>query len=176
MILSSKTYHYGEIVEEPSTPQKDGDNTYTYVFNGWDKDIVVVNGNAEYIAQFDSVYIEYTVIFKNYDGTVLSSNKYHYGDKVVALSTPIKETDNQYTYTFAGWDKEITDCVGNETYTATYSSAEVKDSRNESLSGGAIAGIATGSVAAVGLGGFSLFWFVIKKKRFSDLFKGCKKK
>lgn len=79
-------------------------------------------------------------------------------------------------YTFAGWDKEITDCVGNETYTATYSSAEVKDSRNESLSGGAIAGIATGSVAAVGLGGFSLFWFVIKKKRFSDLFKGCKKK
>ncbi len=176
MILSSKTYHYGEIVEEPSTPQKDGDNTYTYVFNGWDKDIVVVNGNAEYIAQFDSVYIEYTVIFKNYDGTVLSSNKYHYGDKVVAPSTPIKETDNQYTYTFAGWDKEITDCVGNETYTATYSSAEVKDSRNESLSGGAIAGIATGSVAAVGLGGFSLFWFVIKKKRFSDLFKGCKKK
>ena len=176
MILSSKTYHYGEIVEEPSTPQKDGDNTYTYVFNGWDKDIVVVNGNAEYIAQFDSVYIEYTVVFKNYDGTVLSSNKYHYGDKVVAPSTPIKETDNQYTYTFTGWDKEIADCVGNEIYTATYSSAEVKDSRNESLSGGAIAGIATGSVAAVGLGGFSLFWFVIKKKRFSDLFKGGKKK
>lgn len=32
------------------------------------------------------------------------------------------------------------------------------------LSGGAIAGIAVGSVAVVGLGGFSLFWFVIKKK------------
>ena len=37
------------------------------------------------------------------------------------------------------------------------------------LSGGAIAGIATGSTAAVGIGGFSLFWFVIKKKKWSDL-------
>ena len=37
------------------------------------------------------------------------------------------------------------------------------------LSGGAIAGIAVGSAAAAGLGGFSLFWFVIKKKKWSDL-------
>ena len=107
---------------------------------------------------------------------VLSSKIYHYGETVEEPSIPTRPADNTYTYTFACWDKEITDCVGNETYTATYSFAEVKDSRNESLSGGAIAGIATGSAAAVGLGGFSLFWFVIKKKRFSDLFKGFKKK
>ena len=106
----------------------------------------------------------------------MSSKTYHYGDKVVEPSTPKKPADNTYTYTFTGWDKEIADCVGNEIYTATYSSAEIKDSRNESLSGGAIAGISTGSAAVVGLGGFSLFWFVIKKKRFSDLFKGFKKK
>ena len=37
------------------------------------------------------------------------------------------------------------------------------------LSGGAIAGIVAGSTVAVGLGGFSLFWFVIKKKRWIDL-------
>jgi len=37
------------------------------------------------------------------------------------------------------------------------------------LSGGAVAGIAVGSWAAVGLGGFSLFWFVLKKKKWSDL-------
>ncbi|MBP3309055.1 MAG: hypothetical protein J6L90_06410 [Clostridia bacterium] len=37
------------------------------------------------------------------------------------------------------------------------------------LGTGAIVGIAVGSVAAVGLGGFSLFWFVIKKKSFADL-------
>ena len=39
----------------------------------------------------------------------------------------------------------------------------------DGISGGAIAGIAVGSTAAVGLGSFSLFWFVIKKKKWSDL-------
>ena len=40
---------------------------------------------------------------------------------------------------------------------------------NFELSGGAIAGIAVGSTAVAGLGGFSLVWFVIKKKKWSDL-------
>ena len=44
------------------------------------------------------------------------------------------------------------------------------------LSGGAIAGIVVGSVAVAGLGGFSLFWFVIKKKKFADLIALFKKK
>lgn len=39
----------------------------------------------------------------------------------------------------------------------------------EGLSGGAIAGIAVGSTAVVGTGGFSLFWVVIKKKKWADL-------
>ena len=41
----------------------------------------------------------------------------------------------------------------------------------EGLSGGTTAGIVAGSTAVAGVGGFSLFWFVIKKKRFSDLLK-----
>lgn len=44
------------------------------------------------------------------------------------------------------------------------------------LSGGAIAGIAVGSVAVAGVGGFSVFWFVIKKKKFADLIAIFKKK
>lgn len=44
------------------------------------------------------------------------------------------------------------------------------------LSGGAIAGIAVGSVAVAGVGGFSMFWFVIKKKKFADLIAIFKKK
>ena len=35
----------------------------------------------------------------------------------------------------------------------------------------AIVGIVIGAVAVIGLGGFSIFWFVIKKKSFSDLIK-----
>lgn len=50
------------------------------------------------------------------------------------------------------------------------------ESEKTGLSGGAIAGIAVGSVAVAGLGGFSLFWFVIKKKKFADLIALFKKK
>lgn len=38
------------------------------------------------------------------------------------------------------------------------------------------AGIAVGSVAVAGVGGFSVFWFVIKKKKFADLIAIFKKK
>ena len=44
------------------------------------------------------------------------------------------------------------------------------------LSTGAIVGIAIGSVAVVGFGGFAIFWFVIKKKTFAELIAIFKKK
>ena len=43
------------------------------------------------------------------------------------------------------------------------------------LGTGAIIGIVIGSVAVVGIGGFALFWFVIKKKSFADLIAVFKK-
>ena len=46
----------------------------------------------------------------------------------------------------------------------------------DGLGAGAIVGIVIGSVAVVGIGGFALFWFVIKKKSFADLVAVFKKK
>ena len=43
------------------------------------------------------------------------------------------------------------------------------------LGTGAIIGIVIGSVAALGIGGFALIWFVIKKKSFADLMAVFKK-
>ncbi|MBP3605163.1 MAG: carbohydrate-binding domain-containing protein [Clostridia bacterium] len=43
------------------------------------------------------------------------------------------------------------------------------------LGAGAIAGIVCGSVAVAGIGGFALFWFVIKKKSFAELLMVFKK-
>ena len=45
----------------------------------------------------------------------------------------------------------------------------------DGLGAGAIVGIVCGSVAVVGIGGFALFWFVIKKKSFADLIAVFKK-
>ena len=201
-VLSTNTYHYGDEVTVPATPNKAADNTYTYTFKAWDNEVINCAGDATYIATYDSIYIDYIVIFKNENGTVLSSNTYHYGDKVTAPSNPTKESDNEYTYTFNGWDKEIVACDGDATYIATYTATEIEDNttpgadtepdtnpdtdvntpsdndtndENDGLSGGAVAGIAVGSTVAAGAGGFSLFWFVIKKKKFADLIKIFKK-
>ena len=53
---------------------------------------------------------------------------------------------------------------------------ETPEKPNDGLSGGAIAGIVVGGVAVLGLGGFAIVWFVIKKKSFADLVAVFKKK
>ncbi|MBR6693816.1 MAG: InlB B-repeat-containing protein [Clostridia bacterium] len=118
--ISSTYYHIGDTVIVPSDPNRLADNTYTYSFTGWDSNVTACNGNKVYTATYASTYIDYTVTFKNYDGTVLSSRTYHYGDKVTIPNAPAKAADNTYTYAFAGWDKTVTNCAGDATYTATF--------------------------------------------------------
>ncbi|MBQ9513713.1 MAG: leucine-rich repeat domain-containing protein, partial [Clostridia bacterium] len=124
-VLSSTTYHYGDAVNTSATPTKSADNTYTYTFKSWDKEVVNVVGDAIYTATYDATYIDYTIVFKNYDGTVLSSTTYHYGDDVIEPATPSKPADNTYTYSFKSWDKEIVNCIADATYTATYNSTYI---------------------------------------------------
>ena len=61
--------------------------------------------------------------------------------------------------------------TGETTLTAVYEDAPKK----KGLSGGAIAGIIVGSVVVVGIGGFAIFWFAIKKKTFVELADASKK-
>lgn len=69
----------------------------------------------------DSVLLEYQVIFKDWDGTILSKKKYHYGDRVNVPDTPQREGDDMCTYTFKGWDKTVLNaCAGDAVYTAVY--------------------------------------------------------
>ena len=121
-VLETKEVEYGKTPEySGTTPSKEGNEEYSYNFIGWDKEIVSVTGNVTYTADFDEVVNKYTVTFKNYDGSVLETKEIEYG-KTPAYSgtTPIKESTIQYTYTFKGWDKEITSVTGDTTYTATF--------------------------------------------------------
>ena len=52
---------------------------------------------------------------------------------------------------------------------------QIDNGDSDGLGAGAIAGIVVGSVAVTGVGGFSLIWFVIKKKSFADLIAVFKK-
>ena len=67
----------------------------------------------------ESVWLEYLVIFRDEDGTILQSAKYHYGDPVEEPPTPTRESA-AYRYLFAGWDKEVVACTEDAVYTATY--------------------------------------------------------
>ena len=118
-------YHYGDDVAVPANPVKAADETYTYKFAGWDKEITSVKENVDYTAVYESSYIDYTVRFLNEDGSVITEATYHYGDDVAVPADPVKAAYETYTYKFAGWDKEVTSVKGNVDYKAVYESSYI---------------------------------------------------
>ena len=120
-VLESKNVPYGTVPEFtaqlPALPENNAQYTYT---GAWDKDLSPVTGEAEYIYVISATVNEYTVIFKNEDGTVWQEQKYAYGQMPGFAQTPVQESTAQYSYTFTGWDKEITEVTGDAVYTAVY--------------------------------------------------------
>jgi len=93
---------------------------------------------------------------------------------------------------FNGWQDETGKIVsteksytfkveGEKTLTAVYEDKSsgggeiTPPAKKDGLSGGQIAGIVIGSVAGVGIVGFAIFWFAVKKKTFADLGVALKK-
>ena len=68
--------------------------------------------------------IKATIVFKNDDGTVLSSAQYAYGETVKEPKTPEKAMSATHFYRFTGWDKKVTTCAGDAVYTAVYEAVE----------------------------------------------------
>ena len=63
----------------------------------------------------------YTIIWANYDDTVLETDTVTEGTKpTYDGATPTRDADSQYTYTFKGWDKTVVAAVADTTYTAVY--------------------------------------------------------
>ena len=64
---------------------------------------------------------QYTVTFKNVDGSTLATQVVHKGDTATYTgATPKKANDASNHYTFKGWDKALTNISANTTITATY--------------------------------------------------------
>lgn len=79
-------------------------------------------------------------------------------------------SDNSYTFT-------VTEGITLEArYVSDPTTPTDPEPDNKGLSGGAIAGITIACVFVAGIGGFAIFWFVIKKKSFADLLAIFKKK
>ena len=107
------------------TPTKEADDQYTYEFSGWDKEIAPVTADIVYIAQFNATLRSYNVVWQNWDGTVLQEGKVTYGESPAYTGdAPTKQGDEQYTYTFSGWDPVVNPVCGDVTYVAQFTSEE----------------------------------------------------
>ena len=119
---------------------------------------VVINGESKFYAHGESV----TVTAEDKEGKEFVGWKDESG-KIVS-------TNKSYTFTVNG----------ETTLTAVYEDkssgggeiAPAPDKKG--LSGGQIAGIVIGSLAGVGIVGFAIFWFVVKKKSFAELISAIK--
>ena len=124
---------YGLTPEYKDIPTKEDDAQYSYTFSHWDKTIVPVTGPATYKAVYNSVdkNIQYTITWKNADGTTLDTDTLNYGaTPEYTGAEPTKASDSQYDYTFSGWTPGIGPVTGDETYTATFS-RELKPASNK---------------------------------------------
>ena len=119
---------------------------------------VIVNGESKFYAHGESVTVTANEpaegkVFKGWQDA----------------SGKIVSTKKSYTFTVNG----------ETTLTAVYedktSGGEIAPpAKKDGLSGGQVAGVVIGSAAVVGIGGFAIFWFTVKKKTFADLIAAIK--
>lgn len=143
-LLKTDEVEFGTVpVYSGELPQKDSTVQYDFTFNNsWDKEVVAVTGNVEYVAQFDPVVRKYTVQWWNDinqngqidSDEIIEMDTVEYGSKPSYDSdTPVLETDEQYIYTFTCWLDEQSNLVnddtivvGNTIYKASYDTELVK--------------------------------------------------
>ncbi len=122
-VLETDVVEYNETpVYNGSTPIKDKDVQYTYTFAGWNHTVIPAVRNQEYKAVYDETVNKYLITWVNHDDSTLYSAEVEYGSvPTYGGDTPTKNRDQQYTYTFYGWDVTPTAVVGATTYKATFS-------------------------------------------------------
>lgn len=122
--LSRQHLHKGEDATAPEEPERTG-----WRFTGWDKEFTGVTSDLTVKAVYQ--IREYAVVFKDYDGTVLSELSLPYGADIYDAkpADPERESDEDHTYQFDGWTPALTEgttVTGDAEYTATYADTERK--------------------------------------------------
>lgn len=111
---------------EPSydgiTPTREGTDQVSYTFKGWTPAMSVVSGDTVYTAQFEEGVRTYTITWKNYDGTVLKTDNIKYNNMPsYSGTTPQRESDATYRYSFTGWSPKIEKAARDVSYLAQFS-------------------------------------------------------
>ena len=126
--LQKDSVAYGETpVYSGTTPVKASTATYEYTFSTWSPAVSSVTGDATYTASFDrsavGETVTYTITFKNYNGTTLSTQTVlKDATPVYNGAPPVKTATARYTYKFNAWTPAIAAATANASYTAVFDS------------------------------------------------------
>ena len=180
-IPTTNNHTYGELIPEvPATTEDFGVKEHkdcTVCGRHFDKDgneitelkiakigthNVVINGESNFYKEGESV----TVTAEDKEGKKFVGWKDASGNIVSTKKEYTFEVKDEMVLTAVYQDK----APGGGTIDGEIAPAPDKNG----LSGGQIAGIVIGSIAGVGIVGFAIFWFVVKKKTFAELISAIK--
>lgn len=106
-VLKSQNVKAGRAATAPNSPTRSG-----YRFTGWDKTFNNINADTTVTAQYIQ---QFTVTFKDWNGTTLKSQAVDSGSSATAPSNPTRTG-----YSFTGWDKTFNNVTADLTVTAQY--------------------------------------------------------
>lgn len=107
-VLKTELVTIGGSATAPSIPRRTG-----HTFKAWDTDFSNVNSNLTVTATYTQN--EYTVIFTDYDDTVLKTCHVKHGSPAIAPPNPIREG-----FVFERWNTVFSSVTGDLTVKATY--------------------------------------------------------
>lgn len=115
-LLKTQMVNPGKSAVAPNTPAREG-----YVFVGWNKSFSYVTGDMTTTAQYREINsTKYTVVFYDWDGTVLSMQSVNYQEDATPPAAPTRRG-----YTFIGWDQSYTHVTSSYSIYAMYQSNPV---------------------------------------------------
>ena len=113
--LKKETVESGNSATAPADPTRAG-----YRFTGWDVAFNNITSNTTVTAQYIQ---QFTVTFKDYDGSTLKTQTVDKGSNATPPANPSRDG-----YEFASWSGTYTNVTANQVVTATYT--QLVDTRN----------------------------------------------
>ena len=103
--VSSGELEYGSEIEYPKNPRKETSEGVEYTFKGWDNNATIITKDEIFNAVFESNKLKYLCIFYDGNDNILKQESLEYGDKINYPDNVTKNSSQQYSYEFIGWDK-----------------------------------------------------------------------